>query len=170
MVALLRQRFMHSALCRQSGFTIVELLVTVVIVSILASVAFPMAELAVQRNKEQDLRRALREVREALDAYKTAGDEGRLLRKAGESGYPRALEVLVDGVVDAKSPTGAKIYFLRRIPRDPFFSENGVPAAKMWGKRSYASSADDPKEGSDVYDIYSLSKGVGLNGIAYRDW
>jgi general secretion pathway protein G len=166
---MIRQRISH-VLPRQRGFTIVELLVTVVIVSIIATVAFPMAELAVQRNKEQELRRALREVREAVDAYKTAGDEGRILRKVGDSGYPPTLEILVHGVGDAKSAKGAKIYFLRRIPRDPFYSEGDVSAAKTWGKRSYASSADDPKEGSDVYDIYSLSKGTGLNGIAYRDW
>lgn len=155
---------------QQYGFTIVELLVTVVIVSILASAALPMAELSVQRNKEQELRRVLREIREALDAYKQAGDEGRIVRKAGESGYPPTLEVLADGVVDAKSPTGAKMHFLRRIPRDPFFTDLSVPAAKMWGKRSYASSADDPKEGDDVYDIYSVSSDAGLNGIPYREW
>jgi general secretion pathway protein G len=155
---------------KHRGFTIIEMLVTVVIVSILASVAFPMAELAVQRNKEQELRRALRDIREALDAYKQAGDEGKFLRKAGESGYPRTLEILADGAVDVKSPTGAKIYFLRRIPRDPFSQDVDVPAAKTWGKRSYASSADDPKEGEDVYDIYSTSPRVGLNGILYREW
>lgn len=155
---------------KQYGFTIVELLVTVVIVSILASAALPMAELSVQRNKEQELRRVLREIREALDAYKQAGDEGRIVRKAGESGYPPTLEVLADGVVDAKSPTGAKMHFLRRIPRDPFFTDLSVPAAKMWGKRSYASSADEPKEGDDVYDIYSVSSDAGLNGIPYREW
>lgn len=154
----------------QRGFTIVELLVTVVIVSVLASVALPMAELAVQRNKEQELRRALREVREALDAYKQAGDEGRILRKADESGYPPSLEILVEGVVDAKSPKGAKIYFLRRIPRDPFFPDMNLPAVKTWGKRSYTSSAEEPKEGSDIYDVYSAASGVGLNGIPYREW
>lgn len=155
---------------RQRGFTIVELLVTVVIVSILASVALPMAELAVQRNKEQELRRVLREMREALDTYKQASDEGRIMRNTDGSGYPPRLEILVDGVADAKSATGAKIYFLRRIPRDPFFSDLSIPAAKTWGKRSYASSAIDPKEGGDVYDVYSVSQGVGLNGIPYREW
>jgi general secretion pathway protein G len=168
--AMLARRPALNCAPKYKGFTIIELLVTVVIVSIIASVAFPMAELAVQRNKEQDLRRTLREIREALDAYKTAGDEGRILRQAGESGYPSTLEILVDGVEDAKSPARAKIYFLRRIPRDPFAVDGEVSAAETWGKRSYASSADDPKEGADVYDIYSLSKGVGLNGIAYRDW
>jgi general secretion pathway protein G len=155
---------------RQYGFTIVELLVTVVIVSILASVAFPMMEFTVQRGKEQDLRRALREIREALDTYKRAGDEGKIMHKVGESGFPYSLEVLVDGVPDAKSPTEAKVFFLRRIPRDPFFPDAKITASKTWGKRSYASSADEPKEGKDVYDIYSLSTGTGLAGIPYREW
>jgi len=155
---------------RQYGFTIVELLVTVVIISVLASAALPMAELVARRNKEQELHRALREIRDALDAYKQAGEEGRVIHKTGQSGYPPTLETLVEGVTDAKSPTGAKLHFLRRIARDPFSSDMGVPAAKTWGKRSYASSADDPKEGEDVYDVYSVSTGTGLNGIAYREW
>jgi general secretion pathway protein G len=153
-----------------SGFTIIELLVTLVIVSILASAILPMAELTVQRNKEQDLRHALREIREALDAYKQAGDEGRVVRKANESGYPPTLAQLVDGVPDAKSPSGARIYFLRRIPRDPFYSDQSTPAAKTWGLRSYASSAEEPKEGGDVYDVYSTAPGNGLNGVPYREW
>lgn len=155
---------------RAGGFTIVELLVTVVIVGILASVAFPMAELTMQRNKEQQLRRDLVQLREALDAYKQAADHGRILLAAGESGYPHSLESLVEGVVDAKSPTGARLYFLRRIPRDPLSTDAQIPPAATWGKRSYASSAADPKEGVDVYDVYSLDAGSGLNGIPYRLW
>lgn len=152
------------------GFTIIELLVTIVIVSILASIALPMTELAVRRSKEQDLRRSLREIREALDAYKTATDEGKIQKKANESGYPNTLLSMVNGVPDAKNPSGAKLYFLRRIPRDPFFVDASVPAEKTWGKRSYASSPDEPKEGNDVYDVYSLSTDTGLNGIPYREW
>lgn len=157
---------------RANGFTLIEVVITAAIVALLATVAFPMAELAVQRNKEQELRAALWQLREALDAYKRAGDEGHILRKAGESGYPRSLQILVDGVEDAKSPDTAKprIYFLRRIPRDPFYTERSVPAEQTWGKRSYASSAADPKEGEDVFDVYSLVPGAGLNGIPYREW
>lgn len=155
---------------KRTGFTIIELLVTIVIVSILASAVFPMARLTVQRGKEQELRHSLREIRQALDAYKQASDEGRIMKKAGESGYPPSLEVLAAGVVDAKNPSAARIYFLRRIPRDPFYQDPGVAPAKTWGKRSYASSPDAPKEGEDVYDVYSLADGLALNGTAYRDW
>ncbi|WP_155835339.1 type II secretion system protein [Herbaspirillum sp. RV1423] len=154
----------------QGGFTIVELLVTIVIVSILASVALPMASLATKRNKEAELRHALREIRGALDQYKKAVDDGRIEVKAGESGYPPDLEILQRGVTDIKSAASQKIYFLRRIPRDPFQSDDTVAAAANWGRRSYASSAEEPKAGSDVFDVYSLSEGIGLNGIAYRDW
>lgn len=154
----------------QKGFTIIELLVTLVIVAILASASLPLAELTVKRNKEAELRRSLRDIRVALDAYKRASDEGKIPLKAGESGYPATLEKLTEGVVDLKANNGTKIYFLRKIPRDPFFSEPEVAASKTWGKRSYASSAEEPKEGSDVYDVYSMAGGSGLNAIPYRDW
>jgi len=155
---------------RAAGFTIIELLITVAIVSILASAALPMAEMTVRRTREQDLRQSLREIRVALDKHKQAWDSGHILKKSGDSGYPRTLEVLVEGVVDAKSPTGAKIYFLRRLPHDPFAATANVPAGSTWGKRSYASPPDDPKEGDDVFDVYSLSDGIGMNGVPYREW
>ena len=152
------------------GFTLIELVITVAIVAILASVALPLNELVVQRAKEQDLRRALREVREALDAHKQASDEGRILKRVGESGYPRKLEDLVEGVEDQKNPRKEKIYFLRRVPRDPFSNEQTLAAAQTWGKRSYASPPDEPKEGEDVFDVYSLAPGIGINGRPYREW
>jgi len=152
------------------GFTLIELLVTLAIIGVLASAVVPLAELAVQRTKEQELRVALRQIRGALDAYKRAVDEGHVARKADASGYPPTLDVLVAGVPDEKDPEKANIYFLRRIPRDPLYADTDAPAARTWGKRSYASPPDEPKEGNDVFDVYSLSEGVGLNGIPYRQW
>ncbi len=157
---------------RLRGFTLIELLVTVTIVALLSTIAVPMAELAWQRTKEQELRWNLREIRNAIDAYKQAVDDGRIILSAEQSGYPPSLKTLVEGVEDARSPDEkkAKIYFLRRIPRDPLDSDTTKPAEETWGKRSYASSADAPEEGDDVFDVYSLSPGTGINGIPYRDW
>jgi general secretion pathway protein G len=152
------------------GFTLIELVITVAIVALLASIALPVSELAVQRTKEQELRRTLRQMRDAIDAYKQASDEGRIRKSVGDSGYPKKLEELAEGVEDQKSPKKDKIYFLRRIPRDPFASDPTLSASANWGKRSYASPPDDPREGDDVFDVFSLAQGKGINGQAYRDW
>jgi len=160
----------HTKIRSHSGFTLIELLVTVVIVSILASATVPLMNLTAKRNKEIELRRSLREIRRGLDAYKQAVDEGRILRKMGDSGYPRSLADLDAGVLDVKDPSGKHIYFLRRLPRDPFYPDTSVPAERTWGKRSYASPRDNPREGEDVFDVYSLSDGVSLSGIPYRQW
>lgn len=154
----------------QCGFTLIEVLITLAIVALLASMAMPLAELNVKRGQEQELRRSLREIRTALDAYKQAMDEGRINKVVGSSGYPKTLDVLVEGVEDVKSPVKSRIYFLRRIPRDPFAAGSSLSPDSTWGKRSYASPPDDPKEGEDVFDVYSLSDGVGINGIPYRAW
>lgn len=154
-----------------AGFTYIELVITVAIVALLASVVFPLAELSVQRVKEQELRRALREIRPAIDAYKRVWDEGRIERKVGETGYPPKLELLVEGVEDVRDPKKAKIYFLRRLPRDPFFEgEPATPPAQTWGRRSYASPPEFPEEGEDVFDVFSRSPKKALDGSLYRDW
>lgn len=153
------------------GFTIIELIVTVAILSLLATAAVPSARLAYRREREIDLRVALRTLRGAIDAYKQAADIGRIKKDAAKTGYPPDLQSLVDGVDDARSTKeGAKVYFLRRLPRDPFWPDPTTPAADTWALRSYASPPDDPQPGDDVYDVRSRSSGVGLNGVAYRDW
>jgi len=145
------------------GFTLIELMITVAIVALLATVALPLAEVTVQRNKEKDLRVALREIRGAIDAYKRAADEGVIERKADETGYPPSLAALVEGVQDKRKTDGSKIYFLRRVPADPVSGEE-------WGLRSYASPPTEPQPGKDVFDVYSRSAERALNGTTYREW
>lgn len=155
---------------KHTGFTLIELVVVVAIIAILATIAMPLAELNQKRSKEQELRQALRSIRAGLDAYKRAVDDGRIPKRIGASGYPPRLEDLAAGVDDAKQANTAKIYFLRRLPRDPFFPDASVAAADTWGKRSYASPPDQPQQGDDVFDVYSLSDEKGLNGAPYREW
>jgi general secretion pathway protein G len=152
------------------GFSLVELLVVIAIMSVLASIGLPLAELSHRRAQEEELRRALREIRSALDAYKRMVDAGLIARPAGGSGYPPNLQVLVDGEVNAQTPQANKLYFLRRIPRDPFAADTVTSAADTWGLRSYESPPDDPKPGRDVFDVYSKTSGNGLDGRAYRQW
>ena len=161
---------MISFAVRTRGFTLIELLVVLAILALLASIVLPVAQVTVQRQKEQELRFSLRELRTAIDAYKRAHDAGRIERKQGASGYPPTLEVLVDGVDDIRSPQKQRIYFLRQIPKDPLSDDPDTPAAASWGKRSYASPADEPKEGDDVYDVHTRSLKTGLNGVPYRKW
>lgn len=155
---------------RGAGFTLIELVITVAILGMLATMAMPLVELGARRAKEQELREGLRELRDAIDAYKAAVDDGQVVIEMNQSGYPPTLRTLVDGVEDASSPERRKIYFLRRVPRDPFFPDPTVPADQSWSLRSYASPPESPQPGDDVFDVYSYSRGVGLNGIPYRDW
>lgn len=152
------------------GFTFIELLMTLAIMSVLAMVSVPLAQLAAQRAKEQELRTALADIRRALDAHKRAAETGRIELKVGESGYPRTLGDLVEGVPDQRSPTRQRIYFLRALPRDPLHPDPATPAERTWATRSYASPPDDPQEGDDVFDVRSRSEALGLNGVPYRQW
>jgi general secretion pathway protein G len=152
------------------GFTLLELLITVAIISLVATVALPLAELTVQRGKELELKRSLRQIRDGIDAYKRAADEGRIERRSGGSGYPPSLKALVDGITDSRSPENAKLVFLRRIPRDPFHRDINVSPEQTWGLRSHSSPADYPRSGEDVFDVYSTSRTLGLNGVPVKEW
>ena len=155
---------------RLRGFSLIELVVTLAILALLASAAVPFGQLLQQRQKETQLRDALRQIRTALDAYRQGAKEGRIEAPADASGYPPDLDALWRGVTDRTRPDAHKLYFLRRLPRDPLFPDGGVAAAETWGLRSYASPADAPAPGKDVFDVYSLSPGTGLNGVPYREW
>jgi general secretion pathway protein G len=152
------------------GFTFIELMLTLALLAVMATVAMPMVQMAHQRRQEQQLAESLREIRQAIDAYRRAVDQGRITIKAGDSGFPPTLQTLVDGVVDERSATRQRIFFLRRLPRDPLATDPEVSAEDTWAKRSHESPADDPREGKDVFDVYSRASGKGLNGIPYRQW
>jgi general secretion pathway protein G len=155
------------------GFTLIELVVTVTIVAILASAVTPMLQMTYQRSKENELRTNLRQMREAIDAYKKAADEGRIKKTIDETGYPPNLEILVEGVVDEKDVKKNKLKFLRRIPIDPMLPKDKIDsedAKNNWGLRSYESDASNPQAGDDVYDVYSLSEQLGINGVPYVKW
>jgi general secretion pathway protein G len=154
----------------QRGFTFIELMMTLAIMAVLVTVATPLLQLTQQRHKERELRSALSDMREAIDAYKRASEQGRIEVKLGQAGYPKSLTELVEGVDDQRSPTRQKIYFLRRLPSDPMQPNTAVSPAQSWGIRSYASPPDDPQEGDDVFDVYSKSQRQGLNGVPYRKW
>jgi general secretion pathway protein G len=155
---------------RGNGFSLIELVVTLAILALLASVAVPFAQLVQQRHKETELREALWQIRTALDAYKQGVKEGRVESPADGSGYPPDLDALWQGVADKTKPDASKLYFIRRLPRDPFYPDPAATSAETWGVRSYASPPDAPAAGRDVFDVYSLSPKTGLNGVPYREW
>jgi general secretion pathway protein G len=167
---------MHAA--RAAGFTMIELLITLALVGLLAMTALPLYEVTSTRFKEAELRQALRTIRTGLDAYKAATDSGLLAKGAGTSGYPPSLDILTEpqDVVSKRdfgsnaSLASKRIVILRQVPRDPFFPDPEVPAAQTWSTRAYASRADDPQPGDDVFDVSSRSTRTGLDGTAYSAW
>jgi general secretion pathway protein G len=153
---------------RDGGYTFVEVLVVAVILLILASAAMPLAKVTVQRQREAELRRSLREMRGAIDKYKDAVDLGLIGAteiRVGSEGYPPSLEILVEGVPAANDATGRKLKFMRRIPVDPMTGEAD------WGLRAYQDRPDSRTwGGQNVYDVYSQSRGTALDGTRYEDW
>jgi general secretion pathway protein G len=148
----------------QRGFTLMEMLVTATVLAILASAMVPLARNGVRRQKELELRRDLRELRTAIDAYKAAADGNKIKGPPPENnGYPESLDILVEGV--PVTGRNGKVRFLRRIPVDPLTDQ------AEWGLRAMG---DDPEAsgwgGGNVFDVHSLAPGKGSNGIPYRDW
>jgi len=165
----------------QKGFTLIEMIVTFTILAILAAVAIPLAKTAVKREKEIELRRNVRTIRDAIDAYKKLADENRIEFEDKTEGYPPDLETLVEGVeVSGGAQAGGTqrgrsqqtrnedtkiIKFLRRIPKDPMTNTYD------WGLRSYQDDPDSENWGGEnVYDIYTKSLGIGLDGTKYKEW
>jgi general secretion pathway protein G len=150
------------------GYSFIELIVVTTIVLILASAVQPLVRVTITRQKEAELRRVLREMRTAIDKYKDAADMQMIPPtelKVGAEGYPPTLETLVEGVSVANDATGRKLKFLRRVPADP------ITGSDEWGMRSYQDKPDATRwGGQNVYDVYSLSEGTGLDGTKYRDW
>ena len=149
---------------QQRGYTLTEMVITVAILGILASVALPVVKFTEKRTKEMELRSVLRQMRSSIDDYKRYSDSGYIPVDLGTDGYPKDHETLVEGVV-VVGQVDLKIRFLRRIPSDPITGTN------EWGLRSYQDDPDTDSWGSEnVYDVYSLSAGVGLNGVPYAQW
>ncbi len=150
------------------GYTFIELIVVTTIILILASAVQPLAKVAVQRQKETELRRVLREMRNAIDKFKDAADAQMIPAtelKPNSEGYPPDLETLIEGVSVANDATGRKLKFLRRIPLDP------MTGTTEWGMRSYQDKPDATRwGGQNVYDVFTTSEGTGLDGTKYRDW
>lgn len=155
---------MRVTIRHQRGLTLIELVIAVAIVGILAGLALPMARVQIRRQKEVELRRALREMRTAIDRYKDAADRGLLQVKLGTEGYPPDLETLVKGVQLAGAPD-RRVRFLRKIPVDP------MTGYSEWGMRSVQDSPDAGSwGGQNIFDVYSRSTATALEGTRYSDW
>jgi general secretion pathway protein G len=158
----------NSALGKSSGYTFIELIIVSTILIVLASAIMPLTKVTMQRMREAELHRVLREMRTAIDKFKDAADLGNIGAtdlKAGAENYPPDLDTLVDGVSAANDQTGRKLKFLRRVPTDP------ITRSKEWGLRSYQDAADATRwGGQDVFDVHSTSDGTALDGTKYKDW
>jgi general secretion pathway protein G len=161
---MLSRQILHRRRGAEAGFTLAELVMVAAVLVALSAVTLPVAKFTAKRSKEADLRLDLREMRSAIDEYKRYSDAGMIPVDLGTQGYPKNLEVLVKGI-DLVGQVDKKMKFLRRIPIDPMTGKD------EWGLRSFQ---DEPTAtswgGEDVYDVYSLSAGVGLNGVPYRKW
>jgi general secretion pathway protein G len=158
----------RSIIRRDAGFTFVELLVVSTMLLILASAVMPLAKVTIQRQRESELRRSLREMRIAIDKFKDAADAGAIAPsdiQAGSENYPPSLDTLVNGVTKYNDATGVKLKFLRRVPYDP------MTHSTEWGMRAYADRPDSTSwGGSNVFDVYTKSEGKALDGTKYKDW
>lgn len=159
---------MNLAGTKATGFTLVELLVTLVLLALLVTSASPVVQLSAKREKERELKRALWQIRDALDAYKEAVDQGLIKKTADGSGYPPSLDVLVTGVENMQDIKKKKLIFLRRVPRDPFAADPQRSNASTWRVRAYDGAVDDMAQ--DVYDVSSRSPAIGINQQPYSEW
>ncbi len=156
------------SLTYRKGFTLIELLVTLALLALLVTSASPVLQLNAKRDKERELKRALWQIRDALDAYKDAVDQGLIKKTAEGSGYPPNLAILVTGVENAQDTKKKKLFFLRRIPRDPFAADATLSNADTWRIRAYDGALDDMAQ--DVYDVSSRSPAMGINQQPYSEW
>jgi len=154
----------------QRGFTLIEMMISLALLATLASAAIPIYQRQEQQRNEEELRVALRDIRSAIDRYGQLVEEGIIEKDADMTNWPASLDLLVDGVVNKKSPNKEKIYLLRRIPRDPFCDCDGRKNTETWRVRASTQAPGETTGGKDVWDVSSTSSQPGLNGIPYAQW